>query len=166
MDHTPHLIHATAVEVTGYGILLRGPSGSGKSDLALRLMAEGAILIADDQTELSREDNRLVARAPTSIQGMMEVRGIGLFQVPFVPFATVALVVDLIDPNSSDSPDVIERLPDPDGEMILGVLAPRIKLAAFQASASAKLRLWVSALYESLGTATQPGLTPACKISL
>lgn len=163
MDHSVCLIHATTVEVMGYGILLRGPSGSGKSDLALRLMDEGAALVSDDQTELRRDGNHLTAHPPASIQGMMEVRGLGLFQMPFSPFAKVTLAVDLVDPTS------IERLPDPDSESILGIIVPRLKLAAFHASTPTKLRLWIYAQPEfaaPLGVPPQPRLTPICKIGL
>lgn len=68
-------IHATCVEVEGLGVLLRGPAGSGKSDLALRLIDDGARLIADDYTDLTIEEGRIIARAPDTIQDLMEVRG-------------------------------------------------------------------------------------------
>ncbi len=131
------LVHATTVEITGQGVLIRGPSGSGKSDLALRLMDGGAHLIADDQTELSLEGGRVVARAPETIAGLLEVRGLGVVRVAHRAWAPLALVVDLMPE------DAIERLPDPVFADFLGVTVPRLDLAPFQVSAAAKVRLAV-----------------------
>jgi HPr kinase/phosphorylase len=101
------LVHGTTVALEGEGVLLRGPSGGGKSDLALRLIDGGARLIADDQTELARVADGLLARSPASIAGRMEVRGIGILRVPTVPSALLRLVIDLV------APDRVERLPEP-----------------------------------------------------
>ena len=98
-------IHASCVAIKGKGILILGESGSGKSDLALRLMEGGARLVADDRTELTVERGRLCARAPKSIAGLIEVRGLGVVAQPFEKKATVALAVRL-----DGAP---ERLPDP-----------------------------------------------------
>jgi HPr kinase/phosphorylase len=133
------LVHATSVLVDGTGVLIRGPSGSGKSDLALRLIDDGARLISDDQTALEARDGRLWASAPPSIAGKLEVRGLGIVAVPSIPSAALGLVVDLVPP------DRIERLPEPSTTTLLGVLLPTLEVSPFEASAPAKLRLAVAA---------------------
>jgi len=129
------LVHGTTVEIAGQGVLLRGPSGSGKSDLALRLMDGGAQLVADDQTELSPQGNRVVARAPDTIAGLLEVRGLGIVQVAHCPWAPLGLVVDLV------GEDRLDRLPEADLAEFFGFSVPRLALAPFQVSAAAKVRL-------------------------
>jgi serine kinase of HPr protein (carbohydrate metabolism regulator) len=130
-------IWGTSVAIDGLGVLIRGPSGSGKSDLALRLIDAGALLISDDQTELSREGNRLVARAPDTIRGRLEVRGIGIVSVPNARRAPLVLVVDLVPSEQ------VSRMPNPGGWRQDGVEVPLIVLTPFEASAVAKLRLAV-----------------------
>jgi serine kinase of HPr protein (carbohydrate metabolism regulator) len=137
------LVHGTTVAIEGAGVLLRGPSGSGKSDLALRLIDGGARLVADDQTELTRSPNGLVARSPASIAGKMEVRGVGIVRVPTVPSATVQLVVDLVPP------DRVERLPEPEFCEYLQYSMPLLVLAPFEASAPAKVRLALASLVKT-----------------
>jgi serine kinase of HPr protein (carbohydrate metabolism regulator) len=132
-------IHATTVEIGGVGVLLRGPSGSGKSDLALRLLDAGARLVADDRTFLRREGGRVVASAPATIAGRLEVRGIGIMTVPAVDAAVVGLVVDLVA-------GPVERLPELCSVRLLEVDFPLVRLAPFEASAVAKLRLAARAL--------------------
>jgi serine kinase of HPr protein (carbohydrate metabolism regulator) len=135
-----NLIHGTAVALGHAGILLRGPSGSGKSDLALRLVDAGACLIADDQVELSAESGEIVMRAPASIAGMMEARGIGILRLPRLAGVGLRLVVDLVEPGQ------IERLPERRFVELLGLAIPLIALAPFEASAAAKLRWALKAL--------------------
>lgn len=132
-------LHATCVDLSGVAVLLRGPSGSGKSDLALRLIDGGGRLVADDWTELEARDGRLFARAPAAIAGLLEVRGVGILHLPTVPESPVALVADLVSPES------VERLPEPATDDLLDCRLPRVALAAFEASAAAKLRLAVAA---------------------
>jgi HPr kinase/phosphorylase len=127
-------VHGTAVALNGDGILLQGPSGSGKSDLALRLIDEGARLVADDQTELVLDGDTLEMRCPTAIAGLLEVRGVGILRVPSVESAPLRLVVDLA------ASDDIERLPEPQFCQFLGRSVPLLVLAPFEASAAAKLR--------------------------
>lgn len=131
-------VHATCVAIDGLGILLRGPSGSGKSDLALRLIDEGAQLVSDDYTMLETRGGHLIATAPESIKGMLEVRGLGILPVPAKPRVVIGLIVDLV----TDAP--IERLPEPDAVTIDGTGAlpiPRVRIAPLEASAAAKVRL-------------------------
>jgi HPr kinase/phosphorylase len=129
------LIHATAVAIEGQAVLLRGASGAGKSDLGLRLIDAGARLIADDQSELFRRGDTLLVRAPVSIAGLIEVRGLGIVRLEPLAEAPVALIADLV------AADQIERLPTPCAETILGIAVPRIAVAPFEASAAAKIRL-------------------------
>lgn len=129
------LVHATAIAIGGRAVLLRGPSGSGKSDLALRLIDGGAWLIADDQAELRREANGVLARSPATIAGLLEVRGIGILRVDTLAEAPLRLCVDLVPPGT------VERLPAGSFVEFFALPVPRIALAAFEASAAAKIRL-------------------------
>ena len=129
------LVHATAVAVDGDAILLRGPPGSGKSDFALRLIEDGARLLADDQTLLRRAGNHVLVRAPAAIAGLIEVRGVGIVHLDALEEAPLALIVDLV------SSAQVERIPDNRFEVVLGLAIPLIALAPFEISAVAKLRL-------------------------
>ncbi len=134
----PRAVHATAVAIGGRGVLIRGPSGAGKSDLALRLIDGGAKLVADDRVTLSRAGARIELRAPDRLRGRMEVRGLGIVGVSWRARAPLALVVDLA------RPDEVERFPSPGRCTLLGVAVPRVRLAPFEASAPAKVRLAVA----------------------
>jgi len=128
-------VHGTAIEIEGAGILLRGPSGSGKSDLALRLIDSGATLVADDRVVLSRRAGQVLAGVPDTIAGKMEVRGLGIVSVPASGPLPLRLVVDLTAPHE------VERLPKAAETVLLGVALPLMHLAPFEPSAPAKLRL-------------------------
>ncbi|MSO64253.1 MAG: aldolase [Alphaproteobacteria bacterium] len=132
------LVHASCVEWEGIAVLLRGPSASGKSDLALRLIDGGARLVADDQVDLSAVRGELIASAPEALAGMIEVRGLGVVHLPeerVTPRARVALAVDL-GPGL-----VVPRLPEPAHTMYDGIRLPVLVLAAFEASTPSKIRL-------------------------
>ncbi|WP_193184194.1 HPr kinase/phosphorylase [Nisaea sediminum] len=129
------LVYGTTVAVDGRAVLLRGPSGSGKSDLALRLIEAGAQLVADDQTRLVREAGRLVASAPDTIAGQLEVRGVGIVPVQNVRRAPLDLVVDLVPPEQ------VERYPEAGTCTYLEIGVPLLALAPFEASTPAKVRL-------------------------
>ncbi|BAI70705.1 hypothetical protein AZL_000670 [Azospirillum sp. B510] len=133
-------IHGTCVLLSGIGVLLRGESGRGKSDLALRLIDGGALLVADDRVALSAESGRLTACAPPALAGLLEVRGVGILAVPSAASALLGLVVDLVP-----RPEV-ERLPEAETETLLGMALPRLALHAFDASTPAKIRLAVASL--------------------
>ena len=128
------LVHATAVAIDGGAILLRGPPGAGKSDLALRLLDSGARLVADDQVLLRRVGMAVMAQAPASIAGLIEARGIGILRVAALDEVRLALIADLVPSGE------IERLPEPRAETVLGLDFPLIAVAPFEASAPAKLR--------------------------
>ncbi len=129
------LNYATCIALSGKGILLRGFSGSGKSDLALRLLNEGATLVADDQVLCRREGSRLYASAPNSLRGLLEVRGIGPIKTSYAPRAEILLVVDLVSMNS------MKRYPVSRTCEIEGIELSLIELTAFEASTTAKLKI-------------------------
>lgn len=131
--------HATCVQLGARGVLLRGASGAGKSDLAWRLMQShwAAQLVADDQTEIFNDDGTLMARAPLALQGLLELRGLGLLRVPFASHTALHLVVDLV------SRDDVPRLPEPSFTALCGLDLPRIALHAFDLTAPDKVGLAV-----------------------
>jgi serine kinase of HPr protein (carbohydrate metabolism regulator) len=135
-------VHATCVALhvgRGWrGLLLCGPSGSGKSDLALRLIDGGGRLVSDDQTEIRRVGGRLLATAPRTIAGLIEARGVGIVRLArdqLVTRTTLALLIDLVPERQ------IERLPEPVRQSLLGVELPLLAVNPFEPSAAAKLRL-------------------------
>ena len=128
----PELVHGTAIALAGRAALIRGASGAGKSDLALRLIDRGAMLVSDDYTIVRRVDGRLVATAPANIAGKIEVRGVGLVDLPHAQDVPVGLVIDL--------DREVERLPEAgEPRMMAGVAVPVIGLAALEASAPIKV---------------------------
>ena len=130
-------IRGTSVAVDGVAVLLRGPSGVGKSDLALRLIDGGASLVADDFTEVEIRQGRPFAFAPKPIAGLLEVRGVGVVRLGHVDDLPLAAVIDL----AADQP--VARLPDAETCEILGLSLPLFRLNPFEASAAAKVRLAV-----------------------
>jgi serine kinase of HPr protein (carbohydrate metabolism regulator) len=126
------MVHASTVASEGRAVLITGLSGSGKSDLALRLLDRGFKLVSDDQTLVKREADRLIASAPPNIAGKLEIRGIGIVDLDHVDHVPVALIVELTG--------VVERLPDDSRERpILGVKVPLISIDAMTASAPSKV---------------------------
>jgi len=134
------LVHATTVAIDNRAVLLRGPAGSGKSDLALRLIDAGARLVADDRSELRRDGDAILVSAPQTIAGLIEVRGIGILRVDFLASVRLSLVVDLV------APQAVERMPEQLSETILGLAVPVLVLSPFEASAPAKLRFALDVL--------------------
>lgn len=133
MSAAPHLVHGTCVALAGRGVLLRGPSGSGKSDVALRLIDAGAILVADDQVRLDRTAAGLIASAPPALSGLIEARGIGILRLPALERATLALVIDLV------SRDAVPRLPEDPWTRVHDTALPVFRLHAFDASTPVKI---------------------------
>ncbi|MEO9129783.1 MAG: HPr kinase/phosphatase C-terminal domain-containing protein [Sphingomonas sp.] len=126
-------VHASTVAIGGYAVMLEGPSGAGKSDLALRLIDRGAVLVSDDYTVLARSGDTLLASAPPTIAGRIEVRGVGILPIAHVAQAPVALLVRL----SAE----VDRLPDAAIRIIAGVPIREIVLDPNQHSAAIKVEL-------------------------
>lgn len=127
-------IHASTVALDGRAVLITGPSGSGKSDLSLRLLDRGFVLVSDDQTIVKKIGAKLFASAPPTIAGKLEIRGVGIVDMNSVDDVPVALVVEL----TSDIP----RLPDDSRERpVLGLHVPLISVDAMTASAASKVAL-------------------------
>jgi HPr kinase/phosphorylase len=135
------LIHGTCVAFADgdhwSAVLLQGRSGVGKSDLALRLIDVGASLVADDQVALAAVDGRVTASAPDRLAGLLEVRGLGIVKQPCLAVAEIVLVCDLC------APEGVVRMPEPEFVSLVGVSVPLLRLAPFENSAPAKLRLAV-----------------------
>lgn len=127
-------IHATCVAIGGRAVLLCGASGSGKSDLALRLIDRGAELVSDDQVLITRDGDTLRASPPATIAGKIEVRGLGILAMPHRTAMPVSLLIQLDDP--------IARMPlDARSRTLAGIEVPVIALPAFEASAPIKAEL-------------------------
>ena len=128
------MLHASTVAINGQAILITGVSGSGKSDLALRLIDRGAKLVSDDYTLVTRGGDMLTASAPANIKGKIEVRGVGIMNIDPIDSGIAALIIRL-DGNP-------ERLPGfTEVQVVAGVAIPAITLAPFEASAPIKVEL-------------------------
>ncbi len=128
-------VHATAVSIGGRGVVLLGQPGSGKSDLALRLIDRGAVLIADDRAHFAADGT---LHPSPSLAGLIEVRGLGILSMPHLSGIPAVLAVDLDAAR--------HRLPEPLVRMIGGLRLPCIALSAFEASAPQKVELAVAQL--------------------
>lgn len=138
------LIHGTCVALHDRAALLKGAPGNGKSDLALRFVSSfserGAALVADDQVRVWRKGDGLAAGPPETLAGLIEVRGLGIIEIPHVTTAILGLIVTLSPANA------IPRLPPEPlpREEILGHSLPVLALNPFEASAAVKLKLALS----------------------
>ena len=144
--HEEALIHGTCLAIGGDGVLLVGKPGSGKSDLALRLIDQGGLglsgqrraaeLVADDQVVIRKADGALIATAPPALKGKLEIRGLGIAELAVAKEARLRLAVRLTPASE------IERLPDLTSARmeILGIGLPLILLDPQNASAPARLR--------------------------
>jgi len=132
---TPPVLHATLLARLNQGewrgVLLRGPSGVGKSDLALRLIADGWWLVADDRVVTWTDDGRVFGRAPAALAGLLELRGQGVMpQDRWRGWAEIHLCIDCLAPG-----DVLERVPGPGVVTVLGTPLPLARVRACEASA-------------------------------
>lgn len=127
-------LHASCVAIEGRAVLIMGASGSGKSDLSLRLLDRGFKLVSDDQTLVRKVGTRLVASAPANISGKLEIRGIGIVDMEAVADVPIALLVELTSE--------IQRLPDDSRQRpLLGIAVPLVSVDAMTASAASKVAL-------------------------
>ena len=131
-------VHASCVIIDNQAILILGESGSGKSDLALRLIDSGAMLVSDDQVRIEKNGTSLFASPAPNIAGLLEARGVGIIKLPYVSNAVVALAIKLV------TPEKIERLPEAQFFDCLGVKVPLLLLGAFEQSTPAKIRLYLT----------------------
>ena len=116
------------------GVLIEGASASGKSDLALRCLYLGFRLVADDRTRLWACEGRLFGTAPQALAGLIELRGLGVLPEPARPLAEVKLVVRCLD-----AAEGLDRFPDPDSRVILGMTLPKVAVRPLEASAPQKV---------------------------
>jgi serine kinase of HPr protein (carbohydrate metabolism regulator) len=123
------------------GVLIEGESSAGKSDLALRCLTHGFRLVADDRTRLWVSQGRLFGAPPEPLAGLIELRGLGILPEPARRLAEVKLVVRCLEPA-----DALERLPDRDTRVLLGVTLPKVAVRPFEASAPEKVARALSLL--------------------
>ena len=113
------IMHASCVDVNGSGVLIVGRSGSGKSSLAINLLALGSKLVADDQCELVRKNNSFRIFKPASLPKSIEIRGVGLVSVPMVKETSLDWVVNMDEVEK-------ERMPTPHFTEIGGFRVPTV----------------------------------------
>lgn len=114
---TPDILHATTVAIEGRGLLIIGPSGTGKSSLALQLLALGGRLVADDRTQVSRQGGDVIADVPDAIAGQIEARHVGILNVAPAGPTPLAAVADLGQLETT-------RLPDLHKHVVAGISFP------------------------------------------
>ena len=131
-------VHGTSVSIDGDGVLFRGPSGSGKSDLALRMINYGAQLVSDDQVCLTRRNDNIFMSSPPTIRNSMEVRGIGIVNTIAQKEAPLLLVLNM-SPNNAAS-----RMPIWQLCTFLDIKVPAVEFAPFEISAHLKVKLAIN----------------------
>lgn len=150
----PPSLHGTCLDADGFGVLITGKSGAGKSDLALRLLQAGLephfSLVADDRVVVQRQGDELIARAPEALAGLLEIRGIGIVRMDFKAQTRLSLIVRLM------ADEQIERLPHFPRQMtgLSGLQVPVLDLCAWGCSATHKLRAAMQVLRGQLRLAT------------
>lgn len=132
-EHT-EILHASCVALNGRGVLLLGASGSGKSDLALRMIAAGTVLVGDDQIAVTQQGETLLASPAPRLEGLLEARGVGLMRFAHVQNVPLALAVMLV------AREQVERMPQAALYHCMGAQLPLLSLHAFDASTEAKIR--------------------------
>jgi len=123
------------------GALIQGASGIGKSDLALRALDAGFRLVADDRVTTFVSGGRLYGKAPESLAGLIEIRGLGVASQAALPFCEIALVLRCVA-----APEAVERLPEVRSEPVLGIPVPVFDLWPREPSAPSKIRRMMQSL--------------------
>ena len=136
-------MHSSSVVIDDNGVLILGDSGSGKSDLALRLIDNGATLISDDISICKKNSNNIYLHCPPEIKGLLEVREIGIITVPFVERIKLQLVVNLKSNNN-------ERFTKDNSITILGIKIPIINIEGKNSSAVAKIKVKLNEIRETI----------------
>ena len=144
MRSIPVNIHGTAVSIAGEGVLIIGASGSGKSDLALRLIDRGAILISDDRVIVVNVNDEPFLQTAPNIENLIEMRGIGIVTMPSVTGIKLRLVIDL----GAKVFRFIDTFADYD---VAGFVVPCVALAAFEASATIKVEQALKSVIDQAG---------------
>lgn len=138
--------HAGLIALRQHGVwrgaLIEGPSGVGKSDLALRALDQGFRLVADDRTMVFAAGDRAYGKSPASLFGLIEIRGVGVVTAPALPFCEIAVVIRCVP-----TPDAVERLPEPRTQGVAGASVPIFDLWPREPAAPAK----VARIMQSLG---------------
>jgi serine kinase of HPr protein (carbohydrate metabolism regulator) len=143
-------VHATAISIGGHGVIICGPSGHGKSDLALRLIDRGAILISDDRAIIEEHDGQPVLQPAPNIAGMIEVRGIGILEMEYARNIPLKLLVNLADIAER----FVESIKVAD---VAGYAVHKITLSAFEASAAIKVELALKSVVDPIaGRVAEP----------
>lgn len=130
-------IHANCISIANQGVIIIGPSNSGKSDITLRLiMSELGKLVSDDRVDInvSHETSQVIASPPIALAGLLEVRGVGIIEVPHLSQIPVRLVVELVS-----NPEDLERMPLPEFYDLEGIRLPKIRVYPFEISAADKI---------------------------
>lgn len=140
--NTPLIVHGSCVAIGGHGVLLTGPSGSGKSDCALRLLDDGAMLVSDDSTCLTPDPHSatatLTATAPATIKGLLEIRGLGIVRWDSVDNVPLRLVINACDGTQ------VSRMPDLKARdmqaTFADIMVPQLQFDLRHAATPAKIR--------------------------
>ncbi|MEC8265700.1 MAG: HPr kinase/phosphatase C-terminal domain-containing protein [Pseudomonadota bacterium] len=127
-------LHSTSVVIEDAGVIIIGNSGSGKSDLALRLIDSGATLISDDVTLLKKNEESIFLFPPLETKGLLEVREIGIMTVPYIDNIKLMLIVELVEKE-------VERLPKKKFSKLMNLNIPKIKIYGKNSSSVAKIKL-------------------------
>ena len=134
-------LHATSVAIEDNGVAIFGNSGSGKSDLALRLIDSGATLISDDITVFSKSENNIHLFGVENTKGLLEVRELGIITVPYIEGIKLKLVIKLTDKE-------IERIPKKNQTNLLGLNFPKLEINGKNSSSVVKVKVKLNEINE------------------
>ena len=134
-------LHATSVAIEDNGVAIFGNSGSGKSDLALRLIDSGATLISDDITVFSKSEKNIHLFGVENTKGLLEVRELGIITVPYIEGIRLRLVIKLTDKE-------IERIPKKNQTNLLGLKFPKLEINGKNSSSVVKVKVKLNEINE------------------